>query len=133
MHAHAGRCVIWEVDMTNVVPFRRPDKPVEAPSGIQFKTTADPSALSIVSMIAQDLAKKGVKSVQVTSMNLRTFLDSLKGFVSPLNIAERKKGLADFSDDDLREMLFEGTELQWKEKPAFYRALLEIINERKIR
>jgi hypothetical protein len=115
-----------------VVPFARPTKAAEPNTTLQVRSMSDPDARGLVSMLAKSMAAGGHQSVTVALINLRSFLDSLDGFVSPTNIDVRKRGLAAFSDDELRKMLYSGTELQWKEKPAYYRALIEVIRERKI-
>ncbi len=115
-----------------VVPFKRPAAADKAQDSIPVRSMGDPAIRSLISKISKNLIEKGERNVTIYLMHLQTHLDSLQGYVSPANIAQRKSGLAALSDDELRNLLFEGTELQWNERPAFYRALVELIRERKI-
>lgn len=49
---------------------------------------------------------------------------------NPKNIAERRKTLEEWSDDDLKREILTGDGLKWKEKPSWYFAVIEELNHR---
>lgn len=61
---------------------------------------------------------------------IRMHLSVLQGVVSDKNIRERKEGLRGYSDNDLLRMAQESTELDWNQRPAFYWALVEALEDR---
>ena len=80
--------------------------------------------------------KRGLTTAEVMSAMLeyvapiRMHLSVLQGHVSDGNIRERKDGLRNYSNDDLLQMAQSSTELDWNQRPAFYWALVEELEER---
>ncbi|RJQ34667.1 hypothetical protein C4556_02070 [Candidatus Parcubacteria bacterium] len=73
-----------------------------------------------------DLTQKITETVGFL-MNLRV---SDPRSYDPENIAERRKAIQAWSNDDLREAIMTGNELKWKEKPSWYHAVLSELNSR---
>ena len=49
---------------------------------------------------------------------------------NPVNIMERKKILAEFTDDDLKQAIVSGAKFKWKQHPSQYHAIIEELTNR---
>lgn len=63
---------------------------------------------------------------------MRTHLHSLVGKKSRGNIDERRKGLKDLTDEELKNIAARSKTLEWNKHPSYFWALVEEIESRNI-
>lgn len=108
-----------------VVPFR--------PRAVPLKEQPESGAREeLLSMLADSLRGSGIESTLLDVLQIRAHLKSLLGHVSERNIQIRKEGLRGFTDDQLRDMVRNSTSSDWTARPAFYWALVELVEDKKL-
>lgn len=109
--------------MGKVVPFKRPEQPLSETD--QFADLREDEVGK------KELTRQGKISILIeTVLPIRKHLSVLVGSVSERNVDERRKGLVGYSDAGLIHIAQKSTYLNWDEKPAYFWALVEEIEDR---
>ena len=116
-----------------VVPFKRPVR-TQAPAE---KHNAEAGMVGMesdaVSVLFKALQKSGIRSFFTdVELPMQQHLNSLVGYVKPSNVNDWKKKLCFETDDTLREIAKKSTQYDWTQRPAYFHALLAVIQERSI-
>ena len=113
--------------MTNVVKgnFGKPKASVSPGDSDAFDD-------ELMGMLRRLASRRGSDSFLICKVwPLCDYLNGLRGYVPQSNIDLRKQEMQKSSDEELKEAVNSSSELDWSARPAYYWALIQIIENRK--
>lgn len=115
--------------MGELIPFKKPAKITET-TRTRVNTPVQNIRPNFISKLASELELVGIEVDN--KLRIEGYLGSLVGRISNNSIAELRRGLRSYSLEELEKFAQNSSQGDWSRKPAFYRALVDEIDSRKL-
>lgn len=118
-----------EAKMGKLIPFKKPEGFVHR-QGVKSNNSEN---LNNPKFLVELISELGVPGLEIyPTLQIRAYLNSMVGRISNHAIGALRQGLRNFSLEDLEEMSKNSSRSDWSSKPAFFRALVDEIDSRKL-